>query len=141
MPTPNHNARTADEAATFLADAVRQANESFSAWTVEISQDPGRRLDEVMRRSAYPEFPNLIVETPSHQVALDAKRQLIDLGFDGQPGGGDKDSVYVIIYRGAGTSSASSAAQGRARSQRPDLATPAEDLVTGSNSDLFRNRK
>lgn len=82
-----------------ILEFVSKEDFDYQYWYVGIASDPKRRLfnehhvpvdDDDARR--------IFFEANSSECARDVEAELISLGFDGGPGGGDDATTFVYVY-------------------------------------------
>lgn len=75
-----------------LHDEARDVDE----WYAGVTNDPQRRLKE---HAVDPDEGDYTwVECTDADVAADAEAELHELGYQGGPGGSQKDTVFVYVY-------------------------------------------
>lgn len=77
-----------------ILNYVGQFQGTYSDWVVGITNDPNRRFREQDNPNAWKSW-----YCESEQNARQIERYLLDLGFDGDTGGGEINTVFVYVYR------------------------------------------
>jgi hypothetical protein len=89
--------RSVQEACDFLIAEIKNHDGNYKKWYVGVTYDAKKRLFEehmVVEKDNNWTFCSCANDTDARKV----EKELIELGCDGAPGGGDNSSVRIYVY-------------------------------------------